>query len=218
MVSKNKYYERKEAGLCTKCGDPLDGESVTRCMKCYDKFKENIKKSKKGDSPKKCLICGTDKNLNTNNYCSECNYKKNISPQPIIKYNNNYTKCRVCDNEINTVGILCKTCLNSVKFTKIEAISRYGTKCCSCNETNSINLRIASIDISQPMDQDGPELFKAICFSKNPPKEYRSICHQCYWTENMQYLKGLRTFFENKTPNSEESIIDVNDFEVTDEH
>lgn len=42
---KRKYNARKKAGVCVRCGGPLNTQ-LTCCKKCNDKTKENIKKRK----------------------------------------------------------------------------------------------------------------------------------------------------------------------------
>lgn len=220
MVSQNKYYERKNAGLCTKCGDPLDSDkSTTRCSKCYEKFLNSAKKTRNQRLQEQCCLgCGIKKSLDNSNYCNACRQKnaenKRQNSQPIIRYNNENRFCKVCNNPINTDGSLCSTCLSNIQFSKIDAIARYESKCFFCGNTDVESLRIISNDITKSMEKYGPDLYKTICFSTTAPKEYKCACHQCYWKENLNYIKELKNFFENKNPSEDDNIIDIDNFEV----
>lgn len=224
MTSRQQYYERKEAGLCTKCANPLDGESsTTRCRDCYQKFKESKQKSKETKIENGlCLTCGINAAEGHSNYCHNCR-KENTDlkrqyeiNRETVKFNPNNKNCRVCDAEITTIGVLCKSCLVKTTFTKKDAITRYGNKCTHCEEADLDNLRLASKDIRQPMLHHSLELYKHVCFSTSTPPEYKIICHVCYWKENLAYISNLRNFLENEYANKDDTI-DIDDYEITDD-
>lgn len=215
MTSKKLYHERKEAGLCTKCGLSLgESQSKTRCIECYEKFKKCAEKSRETkDQNKLCLGCNQNLPIENSGYCNNCqkNPIKKQNDPIIMKYNSQNQECRVCNKKIGTEGLICIVCLKNTIFTKPDAIARYGTKCSNCDETSVGKLRITSSNISQPMNEHGQDLFRMICYKISPPKEYKVICYSCYRTEDLNYIKELRKFFEK---DRETDIIDVTNFEV----
>lgn len=69
--AKNKkilYAKRKESGLCTKCGQPLDGK-WTVCTKCHNDYYETKEFYEKHNL---CRRCGKNKVYGTDRYCFEC--------------------------------------------------------------------------------------------------------------------------------------------------
>jgi hypothetical protein len=226
MVSSKKYHELKAAGLCTKCGKKVENNSpsTVRCISCYEKFVTSRKNRQKERAENKlCIQCGENPAVVNSKHCNDCRIhnselRRNLSSNIIAKYNTNYTNCRICNEPIDTLGIICQKCLTSYTFTQADAIKRYESKCKQCHDQKIDNLRIVSSDISQPMKKHGPDLYKIICFSSNSPVEYAVLCHSCYRKNAINYVKQSKEFFnlmnlnKNSAPNSElnqQDIIDI---------
>lgn len=199
MVSKTKYYEYKAKGLCVKCGqDRKDSISEVRCAPCHSKYLES-KKTNKDERLKEalCIQCGKEPLVGHSKLCNGCReknagYKKNLSPKPLSVYKESNEHCRLCDGQIDTLGIVCQKCLDKVQFTKLDAMMRYNEQCARCYSGDIEKLVFSSVDISVPMKHSGPDLYRYICFSIAAPKDYILVCSACYWKENYDYIKNLR--------------------------
>ena len=220
MTSRQQYHERKENGLCTKCGNPLGSSiSTTRCVDCYAKFQKssNQRKEIKKQSGL-CLGCSINAPAGNSNYCNQCRQadlavRKTEVSGPLVQFNTTNQACRVCNQKIDTLGILCQKCLANTQFTKTDAIARYGQKCYSCDESSMEALRLVSTSITEPMAHHGPNLYRVVCFNASPPKNYQVSCHSCYWKKNLAHITELRKFFAQTGStliNNGEDIIDIN--------
>jgi hypothetical protein len=175
MVSKETYYKRKEAGLCTKCGKSRDGSpSQARCLDCHNKLKQ------KTQTPE----------VSTQEVIESI--KSTSQPLDITRDK----ECRGCGNSTNFHILYCQKCLNQLTFSKEQAISRYEGVCYSCQEQSLDKLKVVSSNIGKALDYKDQELYKRICYRKTPPIEYKVLCHHCYWQEAVNYTKQLRIIFE----------------------
>lgn len=205
MTSKAKYYELKAAGKCTKCGkDRLDSPSTVRCKECHEKFaKKKAQTEHVRESQGICVQCGTNPSTGHSSYCAECRQKnaeakRNLQNQKISIYSEANTNCKVCNGPLDSTGSICFTCLNQKSFTKVDALKRYQNKCSKCPITDESLLQIVSSDISQPRKFQGPELYRVVCFSTNPPLEYKILCDTCYQKEAVEYVQQMYTFLTAK--------------------
>lgn len=205
MVSKAKYYELKEAGKCTKCGKDLNGSpSTVRCKECHEKFQQKKAETEKVRAKDGlCIQCGKNSSTGYSNYCNECRQKnadakRALQNKPLSVFRENNQNCRVCDGPIDSLGVVCHNCLNEKSFTKIDALKRYGTKCAICGATDESYLQIVSQDISVAKKHHGVDLFKIVCFSTNPPADYRVLCDSCYFTEAVTYVQQMYQFLSSK--------------------
>jgi len=223
VTTKQQYDERKAAGLCTKCANPLDCESTTRCSSCYEKFKASKSKTKqKRVDQGICAGCGSEPAIGNSDYCNTCRQQNNQlralkkEQNTIINYNPINKQCKICDQPPLPNSALCKICFNKAGFTKKEALARYGNKCSHCNQVNADDLRLASTDISEPMEHKGPELYRYVCVSTSVPLQYKIVCHSCYWQENLTYVQMLSKFMTNQYASKKNDPIDIT-YEVTSE-
>jgi ribosomal protein L40E len=192
MVSKEQYYARKEAGLCTKCGKSREGSpSKARCLACHTKLKarENKKTNpaehqehREGGNKEKPDISDKVKNLKKNTVIDTVNQKI----------------CQRCGGDLPTFNLICQKCLKTTVFTKYDAIARYDSKCDTCLSNQTSDLKIVSSDIGLPMKQKDQELFKLICYRRIAPPQYKVLCYSCYWKENMAHLKHMRQVFDQQ--------------------
>lgn len=216
MVSKSKYYELKEQGICVKCGKARgESPSEVRCSECHQRYLESKKtnQNERLDSGL-CIQCGKTELLGNSKYCSACReknttYKKNLTEQTISLYKESNENCRLCDGLIDTLGIVCQKCLDQVQFTKKDAMVRYNEQCCKCSETNLEKLVFASVDISVPMKHSGPDLYRFVCFSSLVPKDYILMCGSCYWKINFAYIKHLRGMLLGDAAEDDDIIVDA---------
>jgi hypothetical protein len=218
MTSQKRYYELKKAGICTKCAKNEIGSSpsAVRCIECYEKYMEANKKRKETRKLNNtCIQCGENGPVGNSKYCISCrqynsNLKKNPNKQ-IALFNEKNQNCRVCDSQIDTLGVVCQNCLSTINFSKTDAVKRYSSQCYNCNEQDVERLRLVSSDISQPMRKGGSELYKIICYSTTPPSEYRVACYTCYWEENISYVNSMREFFNLGFGDNQDSEEDDDD-------
>jgi len=106
MVSKAKYYERKAAGLCVRCGNSItQSVSKVRCKECHEKFKQRQSTTNKEttidvpDSITTCKVCLE----NIENYdvgCRKCLTRTNFTQKDAIrKYGSICSGCDLRDIE-----------------------------------------------------------------------------------------------------------------------
>lgn len=69
---KQRYAERKEKGLCVRCGKENDNKPVTYCKSCAAKLREQ-KGTRKAyyERNNRCNICGGEKMINSK-FCFRC--------------------------------------------------------------------------------------------------------------------------------------------------
>jgi len=186
VVSKETYYQRKKAGLCTKCGKSREGSpSKARCLACHQKLKDREKK--------KSQIVVDEINDPMKNSGSIENFKKNT-----ILSNKNDKECNNCGESIDFHILFCQKCIKLINFSKEDAISRYDNKCAQCSDTTLSKLKIVSSSVDVALKYKDQELYKRICYRKIPPTEYEVMCHSCYWRENISYIKDLRAIFDQE--------------------
>lgn len=89
------YYERKESGICTRCGK-RDKEKGLLCGRCYGKYRAK-KEAKRCDILRSerlsyglCYVCGKPK-MTDRNVCESCyEVRKQTIPAMIAVTNNDY--------------------------------------------------------------------------------------------------------------------------------
>lgn len=77
---KEKYYEFKEKGICTKCHHKkICNKSLTLCLECYIKAYKYRNKKKQGTISRVerasyglCYICGNKKEIEDKKICNKC--------------------------------------------------------------------------------------------------------------------------------------------------
>jgi hypothetical protein len=191
MVSKDKYYERKAAGLCTKCGKSREGSpSKARCLACHNKLK-NKQEAKKASEQRKPDATNVDKEISQKEKMESL--KKNAL---LAKAENTPKICGLCGEGIGSFNLFCQKCIKITVFTKADAISRYGSVCDVCNEKDLRKLKIVSSDIGASMKHKDYDLFKVICYRRNPAPEFKVQCYACYWTDNNVYVKKLKAIYK----------------------
>lgn len=90
---KNLYYQRKEKGICTKCGKrKMCKNSTTLCLDCYVKSKRRKDKRWNNDIPRServayglCYICGS-KRKEHNTLCDNC-YSRSKNKMDLLNAN-----------------------------------------------------------------------------------------------------------------------------------
>jgi hypothetical protein len=189
MVSKDKYYERKAAGLCTKCGESREGSpSQARCLACHNKLKNKQEAKKASERP------ASDTNTEVSQKKRIESLKKNAL---LAKAENTPKICGLCGENIGSFNLFCQKCIKITVFTKADAISRYNSVCNTCNEKDLRKLKIVSSDIGVSMKHKD-DLFKLICYRRNPSPEFKVQCHTCYWTDSVIYVKKLKEIFKQR--------------------
>jgi len=191
MVSKERYYEWKEAGLCVKCGKARgNSESNVKCQICHDKFKAQRKRKKRRKKVKDI---------------------ESYDPSQI---------CLVCRTVIEDFDVGCRKCQSRDRFTQKDAVKKLNTPC-PCGQDQLEELCIASSDPNKPMSIYGTMLYRALCQSLKPLPGYRIVCKRCYWLESVNRIKKARSLFESQgsvdlsvDAAAEADIIDI-DYETT---
>lgn len=220
VVSKDKYYELKSQGMCVKCGQPRgDSPSEVRCGDCHYKFLEQ-KRAKQDErvSASLCVQCGVNSLIGNSKYCNDCRTKNNDVRSKLknnsLQINIQNQRCRVCDKDIDTLGVICQVCLDRVVFTKYDALQRYGAKCNNCDIDNTEKLRFVSLDLSKKLVNHGPSLYKQICFSTVAPKEIGVLCDTCYRDIVLQHLRNLRNMY---IAEYDAGVVNITEFEFNSE-
>ncbi len=84
----SEYYRRKEAGLCTKCGQ-RKAEQGLLCNRCYAKYRtkqvarqDDIRRSER-PAYGRCYICGTEELYDGHKVCRLC-YEKRLETLPAM--------------------------------------------------------------------------------------------------------------------------------------
>lgn len=118
-VLTTKLYERKQKGLCRRCGAIPDGKSKYRCQKCHEEhLKYQIKAKKKAIDAGLCRSCLT-KPHQTGSLCNSC------SESGIIRSKNQYKNFR--DACYEAYGGCCACCGNdNKKYLQIDHILNDG--------------------------------------------------------------------------------------------
>ena len=193
MVSKDKYYERKAAGLCTKCGGSREGSpSKARCLACHNKLKDKqeAKKTAAEEVDKVATEKGEDKGV------SQKERIESLKKNALLAKTEAVPKiCVLCGESIGSFNLFCQKCIKTTVFTKEDAISRYGTACNTCVEKDLRKLKIVSSNIGISMKHKDYDLFKLICYRRYPPPDFKVQCHACYWKENIVWSPGYFVFF-----------------------
>ena len=181
---------------------------------CYSKFKKsrNDRKTTR-TSAGACIQCGENLAIQGTNYCEKCRdhnneIKRNLSTNYISKYKESNTACRVCNNPIDTLGVICQECLSSQVFTLKDALSRYRASCRECLTEDIDILRLVSSKIDKPMPLRGTALYRAVCFSTNAPPDYEVMCQPCYREICINYIKEIRELF-GMGSNRKEDLLDI---------
>lgn len=70
---KDRYYERKEKGLCARCGKNKPKEGKTKCDECTKKQRESdTRLLNKYVSKKICVVCKKNKVVDRKHKCKQC--------------------------------------------------------------------------------------------------------------------------------------------------
>jgi hypothetical protein len=209
MVSKEQYYARKAAGLCTKCGKSREGSpSQARCLACHNKLKKKTEPvSEQVEVPVEAVA---EKPTKT----AQDKVKNLKNTNTVIDSTKNQKICQKCGDTLLSFNLICQKCIKLTVFTKYDAIARYGSLCNSCCHTQIDDLKIVSGRIDLPMKHKDQELFRLICYRRIPPDQYKVSCHDCYWKENLGYIKQMKNIFTTKgvfeeSFISEDDILDV---------
>lgn len=129
--------ERKEKGLCTKCGQPLDREG-TRCTKCYEDMKKRQTERREYLlSLGLCPVCGLHEIYGTERSCLECRAKRANQASLSGRKSNERQKrmtdkrrsqglCPRCGKNKPEEGYVhCKECLAKMKRKRLLKGKRY---------------------------------------------------------------------------------------------
>lgn len=129
-MGKSTYLERKEAGVCARCGTRDERVSAGRvyCAKCVESQKEGKTRSREyRKSRKRCVRCGEKDERTQNGFteCGVCAEKEKNSPARIAskeRYNEAQKKlrrerreagvCTKCGMARDMEGyLMCSVCL-----------------------------------------------------------------------------------------------------------
>ena len=130
-VSKTLYYQRKEQGLCVKCGD-IARKGKTTCRSCLDK---NIQHNKERKEKLKllglCITCGHEQAEPNRVKCWECAERDRISSEKRRKDKEVRKQIAKADKsryEKNKEGGICTHCGKKPKEKGLVCISCYNKK------------------------------------------------------------------------------------------
>ena len=141
MYSKEKYFERKEKGLCVQCGKPNDNGKVI-CDECVLKRKKAyIQRCNKRIAEGGCVLCGKPLWGETQ-YCEE--HYKNKREKQKIRYveSKQEGKCCCCGKPIEEGNktVYCDNCREKKKESR-RAYIENGV-CPICKKIPSMKLTI----------------------------------------------------------------------------
>lgn len=191
MVSKDKYYERKAAGLCTKCGGSREGSpSKARCLACHNKLKNKQKEKETQEQDKVEEKSEKDTSKNNIEILKKAALLSKATSAPKL--------CGLCGEAVGSFNLFCQKCIKITTFTKYDAVSRYDSKCNNCIESDLKKLKIVSSEIGIAMKHKDQDLYKLICYRRVPPINYKVQCHTCYWSDNIAYVKNLKAIFKQR--------------------
>lgn len=83
--NRERYYFRKENGLCTRCGKELDRGGMY-CASCNDRHNAYSRANRKFWRENNiCTICGKEPVPGTDRICPECRIKHNAARKPLTE-------------------------------------------------------------------------------------------------------------------------------------
>lgn len=123
---KEKYYARKQGGMCVQCGKTKAVSGKTKCESCTKKVNELNKEAYYFfKSISICPRCKKNKISNNGTLCEECKEKSrkyNMNRQEYFQSRYNKFKennlCPMCSNKAELGHVYCSNCL------KIKRMSR----------------------------------------------------------------------------------------------
>lgn len=142
-LSKTLYYQRKEQGLCVKCGDKAR-EGKTTCRKCLDRDIQNNKERKeKLKLLGLCITCGHEQAEPNKVKCFECSerdrvasenrrkdkeVRKQIAKADKDRYERNKANgiCTHCGKKQKEKGLVCISCYNKKRANQRRFDDRHG--------------------------------------------------------------------------------------------
>lgn len=161
--SARHYKNRKENGLCPRCGNPLDRDGYY-CKNCLEKVREY----RRGNrifyiNNHICTECGKVKVFGTDRICPECRvkrdkYRKNMIDEQKARYKENLKKQQKSLYQQRKEQGICTRC-GKRKVEKGKA------KCRICLEKDA-------------------EMHRKQHFDRPNIKEYRKENHFCYYCGN----------------------------------
>ena len=158
-INKRHYYNRKNNGLCPRCGKPLDREGHY-CSECLEKVRKyRIENRKFFVENNICTVCGKEKVPNGERICPECRAKnaerKHITDEQRARYNKNVRKKQnLLYKQRSEMGICTRCGKRKAMFGK--------KKCGICLQKDA--------DIHRKKYLNKPNI-----------KEYRKENHLCYF-------------------------------------
>lgn len=199
-MSKNTYQNRKENGLCVRCGKCTPEKGKVMCAECSKK--QNVYQKKMRDFRKKlgfCPRCGKNKLFGEENACPECNAKEYVNTMNSRKkngkehYNRIHSEWSKKEHQRRIEHGICTRCG--------KRRADFGFKTCSICR---IKIREEKrIRYGKPDRRERYE--KALCyFCDNPIKEGYKVCEKHYQM-NLQKLnneKCRKATEETKNRNS----------------
>lgn len=135
MYSKEKYYERKEKGLCVQCGKPNDNGKVT-CDECtLNRRRAYIKRCNKRIAEGGCVLCGKPL-WGATQYCEE--HYKNKREKQKMRYveRKQEGKCCCCGKPIEEGNktVYCDNCREKKKESRRAYIENGVCPICKKNQ------------------------------------------------------------------------------------
>ena len=135
-MSQKTYYERKQKGICTKCGKNKAIEGKTMCQQCLDEQNEYRRKNREFFRKNNlCPACGKNKLFGDEKMCPEClAYMAEVNKKSREKHGGNsaYYKrdiarlkengiCRGCrKRKVVTGKTYCAICLEKKRIRSKE--------------------------------------------------------------------------------------------------
>lgn len=135
-MSQKTYYERKQKGICTKCGKNKAIEGKVMCQQCLDKQNEYRRKNREFFRKNNlCPVCGKNKLFGDEKMCPEClAYMAEVNKKSREKHGGNsaYYKrdiarlkengiCRGCrKRKVVTGKTYCEICLEKKRIRSKE--------------------------------------------------------------------------------------------------
>lgn len=177
-ISARHYKKRKENGLCTRCGTPLDRKGIY-CSKCLEARRKYVNETREFYRKNKiCYVCGKNKVFGDEKTCPECRAKEQIRRDNYTEEDKDKGYRKYYDKKKEKNKQLIKERIQKGLCTKCgKRASDLGYKTCGiCRYKNTNYKREKNKD-----KQYEKEIKDGVCFFCNEPvKEGYKVCEKHY--------------------------------------
>lgn len=188
-TDRNRYRDRKESGLCVRCGEPAI-PTKTRCARCSKRNKEITDSAKlRASNDGICDICFNNKVTDEfTKTCEVCRSRNSKNRQELSIARTMDGICNRCGRKQTKDKKSCDSCLQTIKirYQKLrdEVFSAYGNVCECCGIENNNFLTIDHIlddgaIHTNKVGGGGWGIYKDIKQQGFPKDIYRLLCMNC---------------------------------------